>query len=70
MELAAKLQIKPTTTVSVQAVPADGPDLSGIGRPARDPAEADAVIAFVRQRAEGLLAVMPIGPLTQRLAAH
>jgi hypothetical protein len=52
MDLAAKLQIKPGTAVSVLAAPADGPDLSGVGRPVREPAEAEAVIAFVRYSAD------------------
>jgi len=30
MDLAAKLQIKPGTAVSVLAAPEDGPDLSGV----------------------------------------
>lgn len=52
MDLAAKLQIKPGAHVMVVGVPADGPDLSGLGPPAADPAEAAAVIAFVRLSAE------------------
>ncbi|MGO8960134.1 MAG: hypothetical protein ACLQFR_22600 [Streptosporangiaceae bacterium] len=52
MELAAKLQIKPGAAVSVLAAPADGPDLSGVGRAGHDPAEADAVIAFVQSSAD------------------
>ena len=53
MKLAAKLQIKPGAAVCILAAPADGPDLSGVGRPAREPADADAVIAFV-QHSSGL----------------
>jgi hypothetical protein len=52
MDLAAKLQIKPGTAVSVLAAPEAGPDLSGVGRPAREPAEAEAVIAFVQHSAD------------------
>jgi hypothetical protein len=52
MELAAKLQIKPGTQVAVVAVPTDGPDLAGLGPLATDPAEAGAVIAFARRRAD------------------
>ena len=52
VELAAKLQIKPGTTVSVLGAPTGGPDLSGLGPPASVPAEAGAVIAFVRLSAE------------------
>jgi hypothetical protein len=52
VELAAKLQIKPGWQVAVVGAPANGPDLSGIGPPAPDPAAADAVIAFVVQAAE------------------
>ena len=51
MDLAAKLQIKPGTTVAIIAAPADGPDLSGVG-PAAAPAEAGAVIAFARHKDE------------------
>jgi len=52
MELAAKLQIKPGTKVALLAVPADGPDLAGVGPLATDPAKAGAVIAFARRRAD------------------
>jgi hypothetical protein len=52
MDLAAKLQIKPGATVSVLSAPADGPDLTGVGQPARNPADAEAVIAFVQRSAE------------------
>jgi hypothetical protein len=52
VDLAAKLQIKPGTQVAVVAARPDGPDLSGIGPPAADPAEAGAVIAFVTRAAE------------------
>jgi hypothetical protein len=59
MELAAKLQIKPGMQVSVLAAPADGPDLSSLGPPASDPAEAGIVIAFARLRADLTAAAMP-----------
>ena len=52
MELTAKLQIKPGTRVAVVGAPADGPDLTGIGLRAADPATAGAVIAFVVMAAE------------------
>jgi hypothetical protein len=52
MDLADKLQIKPGTEVIVVAAPADGPDLSGLGPKAGDPAAAGAIIAFVRQAAD------------------
>lgn len=53
MELAAKLQIKPGMPVAALAVPADGPDLSGLGPRAADPAQAEAaVIVFVQNAAE------------------
>jgi hypothetical protein len=55
MDLAAKLQIKPGTTVAAIAAPDDGPDLADIG-PASLPAEAGAVIAFARRK-DGLAAV-------------
>lgn len=51
MDLAAKLQIKPGTTVAAVAAPDGGPDLSGIG-PAAPPDEAGAVIAFARCKDE------------------
>jgi len=59
MELAAKLQIKPGMQVAVVAVPADGPDLTGIGTDGTDPAQADAVIAFARLRADLSRAASP-----------
>ena len=52
MELAAKLQIKPGTQVAVVAAPTDAPDLAGLGPLATDPAQAGAVIAFARRRAD------------------
>jgi hypothetical protein len=51
MDVASKLQIKPGTVVSVVAVPADGPDLSGLGQ-SGEPGLAGAVIAFARSSAE------------------
>jgi hypothetical protein len=45
MDLASKLQIKPGTVVAAVAVPADGPDLSGLGQRG-EPGQAGAVIAF------------------------
>lgn len=52
MDLAAKLQIKPSAHVAVIAARADGPDLSGLGPQAAAPGTADAVIAFVARAAE------------------
>jgi hypothetical protein len=52
VELASKLQIKPGTQVAVIAAPADGPDLSGLGPQALDPAEAGAVVAFAMMKAD------------------
>jgi hypothetical protein len=51
VDLAGKLQIKPGTAVAAVAVPDDGPDLSGLGRPA-EPGQAGAVIAFARSSGE------------------
>jgi hypothetical protein len=51
MDVAAKLQIKPGTVVATVAAPDDGPDLSGVGQ-AGQPADAQAVIAFVRSSAD------------------
>lgn len=51
MDIAAKLQIKPGTAVAAVAVPADGPDLSGLGTPA-EPGQAGAVIAFAHKIGE------------------
>lgn len=59
MDLAAKLQIKPGMLVSVVAAPAGGPDLSGIGVPPAEPAEASAVLAFARVRADLTTVAMP-----------
>ena len=59
MDLAAKLQIKPGTQVAVLAVPTDGPDLAGLGALAADPAQAGAVIAFARRRADLTEAAAP-----------
>ena len=52
MDLTAKLQIKPGMQVALLAVPPDGPDLDGLGPLATDPAQAGAVIAFARRRAD------------------
>ena len=51
MDLAAKLQIKPGTIVAAVGAPADGPDLAGLGSQG-EPADAGAVIAFVRRKDE------------------
>jgi hypothetical protein len=59
VELAAKLQIKPGMQVSVVGAPGGGPDLSGVGAPGNDPAEAGAVIAFARLRADLTTVAMP-----------
>jgi hypothetical protein len=52
VDLAAKLQVKPGTQVAVVAPRPAGPDLSGLGPTAVDPAAAGAVIAFVILAAE------------------
>jgi hypothetical protein len=52
MNLAAKLQIKPGTLVATVGAPADGPDLAGLWDAVADPADAGAVIAFARTRAD------------------
>lgn len=51
MELTTKLQLKPDDTVAVLGLPNDV-DLGIVGPPAASPAEADAVIVFVHDRAE------------------
>jgi len=51
MDLAGKLQVKPGTVVAAIAVPAEGPDLSGVGV-AGEAADAGAVIVFVRRSDE------------------
>src|ERR1700722_9262071 len=52
MDLTAKLQIKPGQTVAAVGAP-DGVPLFGDGaNPAAEPGAADAVVAFVRNRAE------------------
>lgn len=51
MDLAAKLQIKPGTVVAAVGAPDDGPDLAGLGTRG-EPADAGAVIAFVRRSDE------------------
>jgi len=50
MELSAKLQIKPGSKVATLAVPGDGPELTGLGDAVADPAAADVVIMFVKNR--------------------
>jgi hypothetical protein len=52
MELSAKLQIKPGSKVATLAVPGDGPELTGLGDAVADPAAADVVIMFVKNREE------------------
>ena len=56
MDLTAKLQIKPGQTVAAVGAPDDVPPLGDAANPAADPAAepgaADAVVAFVRNRAE------------------
>jgi hypothetical protein len=54
MDLAKKLQIKPGTLVAVLAAPAGGPDLAADGglQLTGSPAQAGAVIAFARERAD------------------
>ena len=52
MELSAKLQIKPGSKVAILAVPGDGPELTGLGDAVADPAAADVVIMFVKNREE------------------
>ena len=51
MDLAAKLQIKPGTVVAAVGAPAAGPDLTVLGAHGA-PADAGAVIAFVRCSAD------------------
>jgi hypothetical protein len=63
MELAAKLQIKPGTHVAVVGARPTGPDLTGVGPPATEPATAGAVIAFV------VLAAELTGPASPAIAA-
>jgi hypothetical protein len=60
MDLLGRLQIKPGMLVSIVAAPADGPDLAADGalELADTPADAGAVIAFARERAD-LAAVAP-----------
>ena len=52
MDLTAKLQIKPGQTVAVVGAPDGVPTLGDGANPAAEPDAADAVIAFVRNRAE------------------
>lgn len=77
MNLAAKLQIKPGTSVAVMGLSPNRPDLSDLGPPAADPAAAGAVIAFVTRAAEltgtveltGTAELTPGGALTGHAAA-
>lgn len=52
VDLTAKLQIKAGTQVAVVAGPDQGPDLTSLGPLATNAAEAGAVIAFARRRAD------------------
>ena len=52
MDLTAKLQIKPGQTVAVVGAPDGVPPLTQGANPAAEPGTADAVIAFVRSKAE------------------
>ena len=52
MDLTAKLQIKPGQTVAALGAPDGVPPLGGGANPAAEPADADAVVAFVRNKAE------------------
>ena len=52
VDLAAKLQIKPGTSVAILGTRPDGPDLSDLEQPTAQPAEAGAVIAVVVLAAE------------------
>jgi hypothetical protein len=52
MDLIAKLQIRPGQTVAAVGAPDGVPPLGDAANPAADPAAADAVVVFVRNRAE------------------
>lgn len=52
MDLGSRLQIKPGMSIAVLARPAGGPDLTGSGPVVTDPAAADVVIAFARERGD------------------
>ena len=52
MDLTAKLQIKPGQTVASVGAPDGMPPLGGAANPGAEPGAADAVIAFVRNKAE------------------
>jgi hypothetical protein len=52
MDLTAKLQIKPGQTVAAVGTPDDVPPLGDAANPAAEPGTADAVVAFVRNKAE------------------
>jgi hypothetical protein len=59
VDIAAKLQIKPGTQVAVVEGPDQGPDLTSLGPLASNPAEAGAVVAFARRRADLTQAAAP-----------
>jgi len=69
VDLAAKLQIKPGTSVAVVGRGPNGPDLSDLGPPAADPAAAGAVIAFVTRAAELTGTAALAGPAAAAVAA-
>jgi hypothetical protein len=69
VDLAAKLQIKPGTSVAVLGRAPSGPDLSDLGPPATDPAAAGAVIAFVTRAAELTGTGALTGPAAAAIAA-
>jgi hypothetical protein len=52
MDLTAKLQIKPGQTVAAVGMPDGVPPLAHDANPAAEPGDADAVVAFVRNKAE------------------
>jgi hypothetical protein len=52
MDIIAKLQIKPGQTIAAVGMPAGVPSLADGVNPAAEPGTADAVVAFVRNRAE------------------
>jgi hypothetical protein len=50
MDVSAKLQIKPGSKVAILAAPDDGPQLTGSWEAVADPASADVVIVFAKNR--------------------
>jgi hypothetical protein len=50
MDLSAKLQIKPGLKVAILAAPGDGPEFAGPWETVADPADADVVIMFAKNR--------------------